>query len=116
MKNIVFSILFLLSTTVIAQEVRWAAEVENFSSQFGKRQYSANQVLGKPNVLPNLGASPNAWAPKKRGKEEFIKIKFEDPIQAQQIAIAETHNPGGIHQIYAYDSEGNEYLLNSFEY
>lgn len=99
---------------MLGQEVRWADQVLEYSSQFGKRQYSANQVLGKPNVLPNLGASPNAWSPKKKGKLEYIKVGFVNPIQIQQLAIAETHNPGGIHKIYAYDSDGNEYLLNTF--
>ena len=110
----ILGLLVVFSLAGYAQEVRWANDVINFSSEFGKRQYSVNQVLGQPNVLPNLGASPNAWSPKRRGKYEFVKVRFEDPIQIQQIAIAETHNPGGIHNIFAYDEQGNEYLLNEF--
>ena len=115
MKRILLIILILISFTVYSQEVQWATEVLQYSTQFGKRQYSANQVVGKPNVLPNLGASPNAWAPKKKGKLEFIKVGFSNPVQIQQIAVAETHNPGGIHKIFTYDTEGNEYLLHAFE-
>jgi len=115
MKRILLIILILISFTVYSQEVQWATEVLQYSTQFGKRQYSANQVVGKPNVLPNLGASPNAWAPKKKGKLEFIKVGFSNPVQIQQIAVAETHNPGGIHKIFTYDTEGNEYLLHTFE-
>ncbi len=115
MKNIFTIILFFFSISLYGQEVKWADEVLDYSSQFGKRQYSVDQVLGKPNVLPNLGASPNAWAPKKKGKYEFVKVGFSNPIKIQQIAIAETHNPGGIHKIFAYDKQGNEYLLNTFE-
>ena len=115
MKNSLLLILLFFSFTALSQDVKWANEVIEYSSQFGKRQYSVDQVLGKPNVLPNLGASPNAWSPKKKGKIEFVKVGFNDPIQIQQIAIAETHNPGGIHKIFAYDTEGNEHLLNSFE-
>ena len=110
-----FAIIFTISFSALSQEARWADLVIEFSSEFGKRQYSANQVLGKPNVLPNLGASPNAWAPKKKGKSEFVKVGFVNPIQIQQVAIAETHNPGGIHKIFAYDTEGNEHLLHAFE-
>lgn len=115
MKNIVFIVFILLSWGSFAQDVQWADEVLEYSTQFGKRQYSANQVLGKPNVLPNLGASPNAWSPKKKNKSEFIKVGFKNPIQIQQLAIAETHNPGGIYKIFAYDTGGNEHLLNTFQ-
>lgn len=115
MKNI-FLIAFLqFSFSAMSQNVKWADEVLGYSSQFGKRQYSVNQALGKPNVLPNLGASPNAWSPRKKGKLEFIKVGFSDLIQIQQIAIAETHNPGSVYKIFAYDAKGKEYLLNIFE-
>jgi OmpA-OmpF porin, OOP family len=67
---------FIACAASYGQEVRWADHVLEFSSEFGKRQYSANQVLGKPNVLPNLGASPNAWAPKKKGKYRICQSGF----------------------------------------
>ena len=114
MKNILFIFFISISISAFGQQVNWADEVLEFSSEFGKRQYSVNQILGKPNVLPNLGASPNAWAPRKKGKLEFVKVGFKNPIRLQQIAIAETHNPGAIQEIFAYDIEGNEYLLNTF--
>ena len=116
MKKIV--ILFwtiLLAFASLAQEVEWASSILGHSSQFSVRQYSAKQVLGKPNVLPNLGASPNAWSPKKKSRMEYIKVGFDKPMRIRQVAIAETHNPGGIEKIYAYDNNGNEYLLNTFE-
>ena len=112
---LLFIFFFIASITSYGQEVRWADEVLEYSSEFGKRQYSVNQVLGKPNVLPNLGASPNAWVPKKKGKYEYVKVGFDQPLEIQQIAIAETHNPGGIHQIFAYDEEGKEHHLYTFE-
>ncbi|MDZ7607913.1 MAG: hypothetical protein U5K79_20560 [Cyclobacteriaceae bacterium] len=115
MKKLSVVLLLFVQLSLFGQEVQWADKVLEYSSQFGKRQYSVNQVLGKPNVLPNLGASPNAWVPLNKGKREFVKVSFANPTQIQQIAIAETHNPGGIHQIFAYDSNGKEYLLNSFE-
>jgi len=115
MKHFYIVVLLLFKSLLsFSQEVRWAEEVIEYSSQFGKRQYSVNQITGKPNVLPNLGASPNAWSPKKKGKYEYVKVGFKDPIKIQQIAIAETHNPGGIHKIFTYDKKGNEYLLNTF--
>lgn len=115
MKNILLIVFFLFSLTALGQSVKWADEVLDYSSEFGKRQYSANQVTGKPNVLPNLGASPNAWSPQKKRKLEFVKVGFNNPIRIQQIAIAETHNPGAIHKMFAYDTDGNEYLLHTFK-
>ena len=114
MKNLLLATFIIISVSTFGQEVKWADQVLDFSSEFGKRQYSVNQILGKPNVLPNLGASPNAWSPKKKGKSEFVKVGFSDPIRIQQIAIAETHNPGGIYQIFTYDENGKERLLNTF--
>jgi outer membrane protein OmpA-like peptidoglycan-associated protein len=105
----------LMSCSLWAQKVQWASEVLAFSSQFGVRQYAAHQVLGKPNVLPNLGASPNAWSPKKKSNEEYIQVGFPEPMHIQQIAIAETYHPGSISEIYAYDQQGREHLLNAFE-
>jgi len=109
-----FIFVFIISLPNFAQDVQWASQVLDYSSQFGKRQYSVKQVLGKPNVLPDLGASPNAWSPRKKDKYEFVKVAFDRPTKIQQVAIAETHNPGGIHKIFAYDTQGNEHLLNTF--
>lgn len=115
MRNLLIALLTFLTTLAQGQKVQWANEILDYSSQFGVRQYSVNQVLGNPNVLPNLGASPNAWSPKKKSKKEFVKVGFNYPTKIQQIAIAETHNPGGIHEIIAYDKNGDEHVLNVFE-
>ena len=117
MKRIFFFIAVLAGLTISktqAQNVLWADKVIEYSSQLGEKQYSAEQVTGKPNVLPNLGLSPNAWMPSKKSKNEYIKVSFPMPINVQQIAIAETFNPGSIRFIYAYDENGREYLLNEF--
>ncbi|NJM24821.1 MAG: hypothetical protein HC859_04165 [Bacteroidia bacterium] len=76
-------------------------------------QYSAQQVLGKPNVLPSGGQNPNAWAPDRPKGKEFLKVGFANPIQIRQIAIAESHNPTAIYRVLAYDEAGNEYVINT---
>ncbi|MFY0651543.1 MAG: OmpA family protein [Cyclobacteriaceae bacterium] len=109
------SLLFLLtafSLSVSAQEtVQWATEVMYVTSEYGPLQYSAAQTLSRPNVYPNSGPSPNTWRAKKPNGEDFIVVQFEKFISAQQIAIAETENPGAITKVYAYDKYDNEYLL-----
>ncbi len=95
-----------------AQEsVSWGSRVIEVSSEMSPLEYSATQALHKPNVLPNGGDNPNAWTPNKTDRTEFITVAFEKPMRAQQIAIAESQNPGAITQVYAYDADFNEYLL-----
>ncbi len=97
-----------------AQVVQWASEVVEFSSELTPIQYSAQQILGKPNALPAGGENPSAWTPERANKKEFIKVKYDNPIQIRQIAIAESYNPSALFKVFAYDEQGTEYLINTF--
>lgn len=93
--------------------IQWAFSVVDFSSQYSKMEKSAMQILGKPNVLPIGGPSPCAWAVKKKGDEEaskpsFIRVSFEKPMKVQQVAIAESFNPGAIEKIVLYGAVKGE--------
>ncbi|MBY0434698.1 MAG: OmpA family protein [Cyclobacteriaceae bacterium] len=96
------------------QVVQWASKVIEFSSELTPVQYSAQQALGKPNVLPAGGQNPNAWTPDKPKRTEFIKLGYANPIQIEQVAIAESHNPSALFKLYAYDEKGTEHLIHSF--
>ena len=96
-----------------AQVVQWATKVVEFSSELTPIQYSAKQALGKPNVLPAGGQSPNAWAPDRPKRKEFLKLGYDNPISIRQIAIAESHNPSAIYRVLAYDESGKEYVVNT---
>jgi OOP family OmpA-OmpF porin len=115
MKRILLTLAVLISFTLTssAQVVQWATKVIEFSSELTPVQYSAQQVLGKPNVLPAGGQSPNAWAPDKPGRKEFLKLGFANPISIRQIAIAESHNPSAIFRVLVYDEAGKEYVVNT---
>jgi OOP family OmpA-OmpF porin len=114
MKRILLSVLFLAGFIVTsnAQIVQWASKVIEFSSELTPVQYSAQQALGKPDVLPAGGQSPNAWTPDKPKRKEFLKLGFANPINIRQIAIAESHNPSAIFRVLAYDEANNEYEIN----
>ncbi len=115
MKRFLLS-LFLLTgfaLTSQGQTVQWASSVLEFSSELTPVQYSAKQALGKPNVLPAGGQSPNAWAPDKPNRKEFLKLGFDTPMNIRQIAIAESHNPSAIYRVLAYDENGREYVVNT---
>ena len=108
-----FLILVGIAVSLQAQEVQWATKVLEFSSELTPVQYSAQQVLGKPNVLPSGGQNPNAWAPDKPKRKEFLKVGFEKPISIQQIALAESYNPSAIYRVLIYDEAGQEYVVNT---
>lgn len=107
-------VLFVTSFGASAQVVQWASKVTGFSSELTPAQYSAQQALGKPNVLPAGGQNPNAWVPDKPNRKEFIKLEFEKAMAITQVAIAESHNPSALYRILAYDEAGKEYELGTF--
>ena len=108
MKTIIISILIILSQNKLFSEVQWANNVINFSSQRGKKEFSAQQILYQPSVLPKFGLTPCAWTPsqKMNPNGEFIHVEFENPINARQIIINEVFNPGAISLITAFDING----------
>jgi OOP family OmpA-OmpF porin len=96
-----------------AQIVQWASKVVEFSSELTPVQYSAQQALGKPNVLPAGGQNPNAWSPDKPRRKEFLKLGFTTPMSIRQIAIAESYNPSALYRVLVYDEAGKEYVVNT---
>lgn len=113
-KLLLLSILTFTATVTYAQNVQWASEVLEVSSQISEMQYSARQALKGPNVLPAGGENPNAWTPDRPNREEFIKVGFAEPMRIRQIAIAESYNPSAVSEVYAYDPQGKEYLIERF--
>jgi len=99
----------------LAQRVYWANKVVDFTSELSSVEYSAQQVLGKPNVFPQGGDSPNAWMPARPNRLEFVTVSFKKPIKIQQIIIAESYNPSAIYEVYLYNRAGTEYLVHTFE-
>jgi|APTNR8051073442_1049403.scaffolds.fasta_scaffold00001_659 outer membrane protein OmpA-like peptidoglycan-associated protein len=115
MKRLLPVILIVLATSfgASAQVVQWASKVLQFSSELTPAQYSAQQVLGKPNVLPAGGQNPSAWSPDKPNRKEFIKLGFDNPISIRQVAIAESHNPSALYRVLLYDEAGKEYEVST---
>ncbi|MEI8135514.1 MAG: OmpA family protein [bacterium] len=112
------SVLFIvteLSTALYAQNVQWASEVISVSSEVGKKEYSAKQVLGKPNKCPAEGDSPCAWVGASDGvyggRAERIKVGFKKPMQIQQVGIAENYNPGAVEEVILYDMKDAPHVV-----
>lgn len=115
MKRVLLATGFILAMSLAAtgQVVQWASKVLQFSSELTPAQYSAQQALGKPNVLPAGGQNPSAWSPDKPNRKEFLKLGFDNPISIRQIAVAESHNPSALYRILLYDEAGNEYEIST---
>lgn len=115
MKRLLPAVCIVLATSLVAsaQVVQWATKVLQFSTELTPVQYSAQQALGKPNVLPAGGQNPSAWAPDKPGRKEFLKLGFDKPMSIRQIAIAESHNPSALYKVFVYDEAGKEYEANT---
>lgn len=116
MKRLLPAIIIVLTMSygASAQVVQWASKVLDFSSELTHAQYSAQQALGKPNVMPAGGDNPNAWMPDKPNRKEFLKLGFDKPMSIKQIAIAESFNPSALYRIVVYDEAGKEYELSTF--
>ncbi len=114
MKSLFFFCILLVSFVIgFAQEVQWADELLRYSSQYGPKGYSAKQVLGKPNKLPDYGPSPVAWAPAREDNrvDDYVRVKYRTAQHVQQIAIAENLNPGAVYKIYLYDTKGRQHKV-----
>ena len=108
--------MLLFNLQLQAQNIQWASEVVEYSSQYMSTKYSADQVLGQPNSFPKGGDSKVSWSPKTEdGKLEFIKVKFENPMPVLQVVIYENHHPGSVSAVYLYDENDKEYLAAEFK-
>lgn len=113
MRKTVFLLALLFSGYLHAQEVQWASEVVRFSTEYGRKQYSAKQALGVPDKLPAAGESAVAWAPSTPDNPngEFIHVAFAVPQHVQQIGIGESNGPGAVREILLYDTNGKKYSV-----
>jgi|GEM_PF-1943788 len=109
---IVLPLLFCLS--ISGQEVVWADQLVEFSSQLYN---SAGQVLGVPDAIEQQDQDL-AWTPKKEGlaRGEFIHVSFPFPIRTRQIIISEVSNPGAIFRLTAFFTDGTETLIYENKY
>lgn len=116
-------LLSALSTATFAQKTLWANKVLDFSSErktpmhmtlIDDNAYKASQVLGEPNIYPGADGSTRAWTPRKTDRRDYIIVGFEEALRIRQVGIAESINPTAIAEVYAYDRDSNEYLLNKF--
>ena len=82
------------------QLIVWASSVIDVSSQYSDEAWSANQVLGKPDVFPTYGDHNKAWASLGADdREEWIEVGFAGNERISGVEIYETFNAGAIDQV-----------------
>lgn len=78
----------------------WAASVIDFSTEYSPDAWSANQILGAPDVYPAYGDHNKAWASHGADdRDEWIEVGFEQDEWVSGVEVYETFNPGAIDQI-----------------
>ncbi len=121
MKNIWLKLIFFIFlfdcflATKLYSSVEWADTVISVSGKYifdiynRKREsnvlYAPQQILGKPNIMPDFGESPCAWAPRKLSPDEFVVLGFKKAMHIKQVSIYESFNPGAITKITLIGSE-----------
>ncbi len=79
----------------------FANKVIRASSQYGVLSFSANQVLGTPNVYPGDGFETEAWLTSTAdGQREYLELGFSHSDSINFIDIYETVNPGAVDTVY----------------
>ena len=94
-------------------EVRWAAEVLDFSSQYDSGlppDWYAIQALGQPNTYPNYGDIVTAWASAlSDNQREFLELRYDDPAPAQAVHIYETLAPGAVDMVSVRNASSGQW-------
>jgi hypothetical protein len=105
MKNLLIFCL-LLPLQLQAQQIQYASKVVKYSSDLGGKLNSVKRILGKPDVFPQGGPSPNAWVSKDALGSAFVEVEFEKAQTVKQIAIFENHNAGNVTKVLVADATG----------
>ena len=95
-----------------AVTIRWVDSVITFSSEYSTSSWSANQVIGIPNVYPGYGDNSYAWASSTSdGQREFLELHFEEAAPASKVAIYETLYPGAVDTVYVRNPNTNAWEI-----
>ena len=87
--------------------IEWASSVRGVSSQYTASSWSAQQVLGPPNVYPNGGDNSQAWASLAADSgPEWIEVAYAQPMPTSGVHIFETFHPGAVSHVELITTSG----------
>lgn len=91
---------------VDGQLEQWAVGA-SATSQFTDDGWSAQQVVGIPNVF-GCGDDSFAWASADQNGVDSITLRYSEEVIPRRIDIYETYNPGAIERVTVIDETGSE--------
>lgn len=88
---------------------QWAAAARAGSS-YSNPGYAAAKATLEPNVAV-AGDSPEAWCPGRQNDgSEWLEVSFARPVPAVGVRIRQSHTPGAIVKVEAYEPDGKSHL------
>lgn len=118
MKRLLLFLLSIVITSgVTSQTVQFASEIKDFSTQAGmSNEYTADQLLGKPNAMPQGGDNACSWMPKDPNSYmDYVVVGFEKAMPIKQVAIFENFNAGAIQSVYLQNKKGKFQSIHSIK-
>ena len=111
---VVLGVLLLFGTVsdVYAHSFKQWAITASASSEYGRSDWSAQQLLGEPDVYPAYGDSGFAWAPATmNGGLQWVEVGFLEAVYVEHVEIYETFTPGTIVKVELIDEMGGMHLI-----
>lgn len=84
---------------------QWAVRAQA-SSQYGIPDWSANRVLGPPDV-DACADDPRAWTSARGNGVEWLQLSYARPMYVTEVRIYQTFGVGAISRVSLLDVEGN---------
>ncbi len=70
--------------------------------------WGPEQATGEPNT-PTAGDIPTAWASLTEDQQpEWLELKYAEPIEAVEVHVYESYNPGSLVKVSVFDPDGKE--------
>jgi len=83
-----------------------ASASSTYNDAKGTERFSANQVVGPPNV-DKYSDDGNAWAPKAQDAGiEWLDLKYPKPVYATSVRVRESFGSGAVIKIELFDEQG----------
>jgi len=83
-----------------------------FAAVFPKRgRWGPEEVTGPPDT-EGAGDIPTAWAAwRPDSGPEWLKLEYDNAVDIAEVRVRETHNPGAISKVAAFQPNGTEVVL-----
>lgn len=90
-----------------ASHAQWVEWVTAFSNEYNQGSWSANQVVGEPDIYPTYGDEEGSWTVSTSSSSiEWLELRFATAVEVGAVRIYETYMPGRLVKIQLLDENG----------